>query len=103
MLMDALHKFYHLSAESDCVLFHVKAMADYFSENCNATFVRTNVVPAIEPTTAFVNPVFSSWGLPASLNKLSYKLTEVGLMMMNKPIRAFRKKIWFGGKNVHRL
>jgi sterol 3beta-glucosyltransferase len=93
MLTNALHTFYHLSRQSDCVLFHVKAMADYFSEMSQATFIRTNVVPAIQPTSAFVNPVFSSWGLPSFLNRLSYKLTDLGLKMMNKPIKTFREKI----------
>jgi sterol 3beta-glucosyltransferase len=93
MMIDALNTFYKVSAGSDCVLFHVKAMADYFSDKCHASFIRTNVVPAIEPTTEFINPVFSSWNLPSSFNRLSYKLTELGLKMMNKPIDAFRQKI----------
>jgi sterol 3beta-glucosyltransferase len=93
MMIDALNTFYKLSAKSDCVLFHVKAMADYFCDKSKATFIRTNVVPAIEPTNEFINPVFSSWNLPSSFNRISYRLTELGLKMMNKPINDFRQKI----------
>lgn len=98
MMIDALNTFYKVSANNDCVLFHVKAMADYFSDKCNATFIRTNVVPAIEPTREFVNPVFSSWNLPSSFNRMSYKLTELGLKMMNKPINSFRQQIGLSEK-----
>lgn len=98
MMIDALNTFYSVSAGSDCVLFHVKAMADYFSEKCEATFIRTNVVPAIEPTKEFINPVFSSWGLPSFLNRASYALTDLGLKMMNKPINSFRQKIGLHNK-----
>ncbi|WP_336518526.1 glycosyltransferase [Pollutibacter soli] len=93
MMISALETFYSISRESDCVLFHVKAMAEYFMDNCNAKFIKTNVVPAIEPTSEFGNPVFSSWHLPRFLNRSSYKLTDLGLKMMNKPINEFRKKI----------
>lgn len=98
MMIDALNTFYQVSAGSDCVLFHVKAMADYFYDKCSATFIRTNVVPAIESTREFVNPVFSSWNLPSSFNRMSYKLTELGLKMMGKPINSFRQKIGLSEK-----
>ena len=98
MMTDALNTFYNVSSSSDCVLFHVKAMADYFSDKCKAKFIRTNVVPAMEPTNEFLNPVFSSWNLPSAFNRMSYKLTELGLKMMSKPINSFRQKIGLNEK-----
>ena len=67
MIQDALTKFYHLSKENDLVLFHVKAMADYYADGLRCKFIRTNVVPAIEPTREFVNPVFSFLNMPSIL------------------------------------
>lgn len=98
MMIDALNTFYDVSKKSDCVLFHVKATADYFSEKCNATFIRTNLVPAIEPTSEFINPVFSALHIPSIFNRITYKLTDLGLKMMNKPVTAFRKKIGLNEK-----
>lgn len=91
MIRDAMMKFYSLSKENEVVLFHVKAMADYYAEGLNCTFVRTNVVPAIEPTKEFINPIISFLGLPSFLNKMSYKLSDLGMKMMSKPINQFRQ------------
>jgi sterol 3beta-glucosyltransferase len=56
------------------------------------------VVPAIEPTNEFINPVFSSWNLPSAFNRMSYKLTELGLKIMSKPINSFRQSIGLSNK-----
>jgi sterol 3beta-glucosyltransferase len=93
MMQDAMKTFYQVSTDKDCVLFHVKAMADYFADKCEGKFIRTNVVPAIEPTREFINPVFSSWNLPAVLNRMSYKLTDLGMKMMQTPLNTFRRQI----------
>ena len=93
MIIDSLNTFHKVSSECDCVLFHVKAMADFFADELDATFIKTNVVPAMEPTSEFVNPVFSSFHLPKALNRMSYKLSELGMKMMSKPINDFRKSL----------
>lgn len=93
MIMDALKTFYAVSKQNDCVLFHTKALAEYYADGVDATFIKTNVVPAMEPTREFVNPVISSFFLPKSLNRISYKLSEFGLKMMSKPINDFRKQV----------
>lgn len=92
MIEDALNTFYSISKQHDCVLFHVKAMADYFADGTNATLIRTNVVPAIEPTSEFINPIISFSGLPRAFNRFSYKFSDWGMKMMGKPIKEFRKK-----------
>lgn len=93
MMQDALMKFYILSKQNELVLFHVKAMADFYADGLDSTLIRTNVVPAIEPTREFVNPIVSSLRLPSFLNKLSYKLSDLGMKMMSKPIKEFRQEI----------
>lgn len=98
MIYDSLKTFYSLAREHDKVLFHVKAMADYFVEHMPGKLIRANVVPAIEPTNEFVNPVFSSFHLPEILNRLTYKLSDLGIKMMSKPVNKFRHEIGITGK-----
>ena len=66
MMQDAMTKFYNVSKESDVVLYHVKAMADYYADGLNVKLIRTNVVPAIQPTREFVNPIVSFMNLSCS-------------------------------------
>lgn len=93
MIYEGLKTFYSVAKENDKVLFHVKAMADYFGEQMQGKLIRTNVVPAIESTREFVNPVFSTFHLPAFLNRFSFKLSDLGIKMMNKPVNKFRQEI----------
>ena len=100
MIYDSLRTFYNVGIQSDVVLFHVKAMADFFAEHLPGKLIRANVVPAIEPTKAFINPVFSSFHVPAFLNRFSYKLSDLGLKMMSKPVNKFRREVGINGKYV---
>jgi sterol 3beta-glucosyltransferase len=90
MMVQAMNTFYKLAKESELVLYHVKSLGDFYADQFPEKMVRANVVPAIEPTSEFPNPVFSSFGLPKSLNKLTYKLADLGMSMMNNAIRDFR-------------
>lgn len=92
MIYNALKIFYKVSKESDRVLFHVKTMSDYFADQFPEKMIRANVVPAIEYTTEFINPVFSALPIPSFLNGLSYKLSDLGVRMMMKPVNRFRKE-----------
>jgi sterol 3beta-glucosyltransferase len=91
MIYDALTTFYSLAKDSDKVLYHVKTLADYFADQFPEKMIRANVIPAFQPTKEFANPVFSSLPLPEFLNKFTYSLTDLGLKMMQKPIRSFRE------------
>jgi sterol 3beta-glucosyltransferase len=91
MMADAFAKFYDLAGRSDKVLFHVKTMADVFADQFPGKMIQANVIPASEPTNEFSNPVFSALPLPSFLNKLTFKLTELGLKMWTKPVNDFRK------------
>lgn len=93
MIYESLKTFYEISKGNDKVLFHVKAMADYFGEQMHGKLIRANVVPAIEPTREFINPVFSTFPLPAFFNRLTFKLSDLGIKMMSKPVNKFRQEI----------
>ncbi|QNL49802.1 glycosyltransferase family 1 protein [Olivibacter sp. SDN3] len=93
MLQDALVKFYHLAKESDKVLFHIKTMADSFADQFPGKMIRTDVIPAGQPTSAFPNPVFSALPFPSFLNRFTFKLTDLGLKMWIRPIQEFRRKV----------
>lgn len=91
-MSDAFQTFYQLAEENDKVLFHVKTLCDYFADRFPGKMIKADVVPASEPTSAFPNPVFSALGLPAFMNKFTYRLTELGLKMWKKPILAIRER-----------
>jgi sterol 3beta-glucosyltransferase len=91
MIYGALITFFNLAKESDKVLYHIKTLADYFADQFPEKMIRANVVPAFQPIGEFVNPVFSGLHLPRFLNKFSYRLSDLGLEMMSKPVRLFRE------------
>ncbi|TJZ61108.1 glycosyltransferase family 1 protein [Sphingobacterium olei] len=93
LVLDALKIFYDLSKRSDKVLFHIKTMADNFADQFPEKMIKTDVVPASQPTAAFPNPVFSAFCLPPFLNRFTFKLTELGLKMWTKPIQQFRQSV----------
>lgn len=91
LIFNSMTVFYKLSKESDRVIFHVKTMGDYFADQFPEKMIKANVIPAIEYTNEFVNPVFSALPIPSFLNGLSYKLSDLGISMMMKPVYEFRK------------
>jgi sterol 3beta-glucosyltransferase len=91
MMLQAMKRFFDVAKEADCVLYHVKSLADYFADQFPGKMIRANVIPAIRPTSEFPNPVFSGLSLPKFLNRFTYKLADLGLAMMNQAIRDFRQ------------
>jgi sterol 3beta-glucosyltransferase len=91
MIYGAMTTFYQLAQESDKVLYHIKTLGDYFADQFPEKMIRANVIPALQPTSEFVNPVFSGLHPPKFLNKFSYRISELWLKMMDKPIRQFRE------------
>ncbi len=89
----SLKAFYALANESDRVIYHVKSMADSFSDCFPEKMIRAMVVPAVQPTSAFSNPAFSGFPIPGFLNKFSYTLTNLAVKMMSKPIKRFRQSV----------
>ncbi len=98
MMEDALTKFFKIATENDRVLFHVKALTDWFEDKLPNRLIRTNVVPAIEPTKEFVNPILSFLRMPPFLNRFSYKFSDFGMKLMSKPIYAARSAVGIQGR-----
>jgi sterol 3beta-glucosyltransferase len=90
MMVEAMKTFYKVAREADCVLYHVKSLGDFFADQFPEKMIRANVVPALQPTSEFPNPVFSGLSLPKILNRFTYKLADLGLAMMNPAIKDFR-------------
>ena len=100
MMQDAFVKFYNLAKESDKVLFHVKTLADNFADQFPDKMIKADVVPAAEPTSYFPNPVFAALPLPSFVNRLTFKLTELGLRMWKKPVVDFRRQMGLSDRFV---
>lgn len=90
LIAQSLREFYQLALKSDLVLYHVKTLADAFADQFPGKMIRASVLPIIEPTRAFANPAFSGLTIPRVLNSLTYKLSNLSLKLLAKPIRQFR-------------
>ncbi|HZG00869.1 MAG TPA: glycosyltransferase [Chitinophagales bacterium] len=90
MMADAFKTFYNLAKGSDRVLFHIKTMADTFADRFPEKMIRADVVPASQPTREFSNPVFSFLSLPNFMNRMTFKITALGLKMWTKTVNDFR-------------
>ncbi|GHB78622.1 glycosyltransferase [Persicitalea jodogahamensis] len=93
LVEQSLTEFFRLAQESDRVVYHVKTLADCFVDQFPEKMACAMVVPAVQPTVEFPNPAFSGVPIPAFLNKLSHRLTSLGMKMMAKPIAVFRNKL----------
>lgn len=87
----ALEQGYALCRDADRYLYHPKTLADHFSDALGERMVRAYVVPAFTPTRAFGNPAFSGLPLPRPLRRASYRLNDLLMGTMRRPIRAFRE------------
>ncbi|RYY31318.1 MAG: glycosyltransferase [Chitinophagaceae bacterium] len=92
MINNSLSTFYRLAKTADKILFHTKTLADCFADQFPGKMIAANVVPVVHPTAAFPNPAFSGLPIPQILNKRSFALTAIGLMVMKRPIQHFRKE-----------
>lgn len=93
LVRQSLTAFYTLASESDRVIYHVKTMADSFADQFPERMIRAMVVPAVQPTNAFPNPAFSGFPIPKFLNRMSYKVNNLGIAMLKKPVRQFRESM----------
>jgi sterol 3beta-glucosyltransferase len=90
LVLESLSQFYTLARESDKVIYHIKTIADSFADQFPEKMIRAMVVPAVQPTSAFANPAFSGYRLPSFFNWITYKMTDLAIKMMSKPINRFR-------------
>lgn len=92
IIKTSLNEFYKLAQESDLVIYRTKTLADVFLNELDCKAIRAAVVPAMEETTAFINPIMSGLKIPAFLNRWSYKFNDLRFMFFKKPIDQFRKQ-----------
>ena len=90
IIKTSLNEFYKLAQESDLIIYRTKTLADVFLNQLDCHAIRAAVVPAMEETTAFLNPIMSGLKLPAFLNRWSYKFNNLRFRFFKKPIDQFR-------------
>lgn len=92
IIKTSLNEFYKMAQKSDLVIYRTKTLADVFIKDLDCQAIRAAVVPAMEETTAFINPIMSGLNLPAFLNRWSYKFNDLRFMFFKKPIEQFRNQ-----------
>lgn len=88
----SLSEFYKLAQESDLIIYRTKTLADVFLNQLDCLAIRAAVVPAMQETNAFLNPIMSGLKIPSFLNRLSFKFNNLRFMFFKKPINQFRIK-----------
>ncbi|MGV3507652.1 MAG: glycosyltransferase [Sphingobacteriaceae bacterium] len=89
LIENSLNECYQLAQTSDLFIYRPKTLADVFTGQLNTKAVRAAVVPAMEETAAFLNPILSGFWLPGFMNKWSYKWVNLRYRVLRKPISQF--------------
>ena len=90
IIKTSLNEFYKLAQESDLIIYRTKTLADVFLNQLDCQSIRAAVVPAMEETTEFLNPIMSGLKIPSFLNRWSYKFNNLRFRFFKKPIDQFR-------------
>jgi sterol 3beta-glucosyltransferase len=85
----SLNECYQLAQNSDLFIYRPKTLSDVFTGQLKTKAVRVAVVPAMEETAAFLNPILSGFWLPGFMNKWSYKWVNLRYRVLRKPINHF--------------
>lgn len=89
LIENSLNECYQLAQTSDLFIYRPKTLADVFTGQLKTKAVRAAVVPAMEETAAFLNPILSGFWLPGFMNKMSYKWVNLRYRVLRKPINKF--------------
>ena len=89
LIEKSLNECYQLAQSSDLFIYRPKTLSDVFTSQLKTKCIKAAVVPAMEETAAFINPIFSGFWLPQFLNKWSYKLNNLRYRLLKKPIDQF--------------
>ena len=89
VIESSLNTFFDTANWADAVVYHPKTLIDVFGVLYPHKLIKAYVVPAFTPTTAFPSPIFSSFWIPRSLNKSTYRLTNALISTVKGPIRSF--------------
>jgi sterol 3beta-glucosyltransferase len=89
LIESSLNECYQLAQNSDLFIYRPKTLSDVFTGQLKTKAVRAAVVPAMEETAAFLNPILSGFWLPNFMNKWSYKWVNLRYKVLRKPINHF--------------
>ena len=89
LIEKSLNEFYLLAKSSDLIIYRPKTFVDVFVDQLSGKAIRAAVIPAVEETTAFFNPMYSALKLPGFLNRLSYKFNNLRYSFFRKPLEQF--------------
>ncbi|MEJ6979352.1 glycosyltransferase [Pedobacter sp. P351] len=89
LIENSLNECYQMAQTSDLFIYRPKTLADVFTGQLQTKAVRAAVVPAMEETAAFLNPILSGFWLPGFMNKWSYKWVNLRYRVLRKPINQF--------------
>lgn len=89
LIESSLNECYQMAQTSDLFIYRPKTLADVFTGQLQTKAVRAAVVPAMEETAAFLNPILSGFWLPGFMNKWSYKWVNLRYRVLRKPINQF--------------
>ena len=89
LIEKSLNECYQLAQSSDLFIYRPKTLSDVFTGQLATKCVKASVVPAMEETAAFMNPIFSGFWLPNFLNRWSYKINDLRYKVLKKPINQF--------------
>jgi sterol 3beta-glucosyltransferase len=89
LIENSLNECYQLAQNSDLFIYRPKTLADVFTGQLQTKAVRAAVVPAMEETAAFLNPILSGFWLPGFMNRWSYKWVNLRYHVLRKPISQF--------------
>jgi sterol 3beta-glucosyltransferase len=89
LIESSLNEFYALAKESDLIIYRPKTFVDVFVAQFKGKAIRAAVIPAVEETAAFLNPMYSALKLPGFLNKWSYKFNHLKYLFFRKPLENF--------------
>jgi sterol 3beta-glucosyltransferase len=90
IIKTSLREFYKLAQKSDLIIYRTKTLADVFLDQLDCLAIRAAVVPAMEGTNAFLNPIMSGLKIPSFLNRLSFRFNDLRFRFFKKPIDQFR-------------
>lgn len=89
LIEKSLNECYQLAQSSDLFIYRPKTLSDVFTGQLATKCIKASVVPAMEETAAFMNPIFSGFWLPNFLNRWSYKINDLRYKVLKKPISQF--------------
>lgn len=90
IIKSSLGEFYKLAQKSDLIIYRTKTLADVFLAQLDCVAIRAAVVPAMEGTSAFLNPIMSGLKIPSFLNRMSFRFNDLRFRFFKKPIDQFR-------------